>query len=109
MGCDIVAKSLRAPVRLIASNSGVEGDVIIEKLLGQPFEVGYNAVRARRLLLSHARRPPPHARRTLSHAHRPLSHAPPCRTPTAVLSASSHVCVRLQFRTGMQCARLACR
>ena len=45
MGCDIVAKSLRAPVRLIASNSGVEGDVIIEKLLGQPFEVGYNAVR----------------------------------------------------------------
>ena len=47
MGCDIVAKSLRAPVRLIASNSGVEGDVIIEKLLGQPFEVGYNAVRGR--------------------------------------------------------------
>ena len=45
MGCDIVAKSLRAPVRLIASNSGVEGDVIIEKLLGKPFEVGYNAVR----------------------------------------------------------------
>ena len=46
MGCDIVAKSLRAPVRLIASNAGVEGDVIIEKLLGKPFEIGYNAVRA---------------------------------------------------------------
>ena len=45
MGCDIVAKSLRAPVRLIASNAGVEGDVIIEKLLGKPFEIGYNAVR----------------------------------------------------------------
>ncbi len=45
LGCDIVGKALRAPVRLIASNAGVEGDVIIEKLLGQPFEIGYNAVR----------------------------------------------------------------
>ena len=51
MGCDIVAKSLRAPVRLIASNAGVEGDVIIEKLLGKPFEIGYNAVRTPDLLL----------------------------------------------------------
>ncbi len=34
-----------APARLIASNAGVEGDVIIEKLMGQPFEMGYNAVR----------------------------------------------------------------
>lgn len=39
-----MAKSLRAPVRLIASNAGVEGDVIIEKLLGKSFETGYNAV-----------------------------------------------------------------
>ena len=31
-------------MRLIASNAGVEGDVIIEKLLGKPFEIGYNAV-----------------------------------------------------------------
>jgi chaperonin GroEL (HSP60 family) len=45
LGCDIVAKALRAPVRLIASNAGVEGDVIIEKLLGKAFEIGYNAVR----------------------------------------------------------------
>lgn len=45
LGCDIVAKALRAPVRLIASNAGVEGDVIIEKLLGKDFEIGYNAVR----------------------------------------------------------------
>lgn len=44
LGCDIVAKALRAPVRLIASNAGVEGDVIIEKLLGKAFEIGYNAV-----------------------------------------------------------------
>ncbi|CAK0785122.1 hypothetical protein CVIRNUC_008328 [Coccomyxa viridis] len=44
LGCDIVAKALRAPVRLIASNAGVEGDVIIEKLLGKDFEIGYNAM-----------------------------------------------------------------
>jgi len=31
-------------VRLIASNAGVEGDVVIEKLLGKSFEIGYNAV-----------------------------------------------------------------
>ena len=36
-----------APARLIASNAGVEGDVIIEKLMGKPFEMGYNAVRLR--------------------------------------------------------------
>ena len=45
LGCDIVGKALRAPVRLIASNAGVEGDVIIEKLLGKDFQIGYNAVR----------------------------------------------------------------
>ncbi len=39
------AQALMAPARLIASNAGVEGDVIIEKLMGQPFEMGYNAVR----------------------------------------------------------------
>jgi hypothetical protein len=39
------AQALVAPARLIASNAGVEGDVIIEKLMGQPFEMGYNAVR----------------------------------------------------------------
>ena len=37
-------KALRAPARLIAANAGVEGDVIIEKLLGTPFEMGYNAM-----------------------------------------------------------------
>lgn len=25
-------------------NAGVEGEVIVQKLLGQPFEVGYNAM-----------------------------------------------------------------
>lgn len=40
-----------APARLIASNAGVEGDVIIEKLTGKPFEMGYNAVRLRLFLV----------------------------------------------------------
>ena len=44
LGADIVYKSLKAPARLIANNAGVEGDVVIEQLLGQPFEVGYNAM-----------------------------------------------------------------
>jgi hypothetical protein len=44
LGADIVMKSLRAPARLIAENAGVEGEVIVQKLLGQPFEVGYNAM-----------------------------------------------------------------
>ena len=44
LGADIVMKALRAPARLIAANAGVEGDVIIEKLLGTPFEMGYNAM-----------------------------------------------------------------
>lgn len=44
MGAAIVQKALLAPARLIASNAGVEGDVVIEKLLGQEFEIGYNAM-----------------------------------------------------------------
>lgn len=44
MGADIVMKALRAPCRAIAKNAGMEGEVIVQKLLGQPFEVGYNAM-----------------------------------------------------------------
>ena len=44
LGADIVMKALRAPCRRIAENSGVEGEVIVQKVLGQPFEVGYNAM-----------------------------------------------------------------
>lgn len=44
LGADIVYKSLRAPARLIAQNAGVEGDVIVEQLLGKDFKIGYNAV-----------------------------------------------------------------
>jgi hypothetical protein len=44
MGADIVMKSLRAPARIIANNAGVEGEVVVQTLLGQPFEMGYNAM-----------------------------------------------------------------
>ena len=39
------ARLSSAPARLIAKNAGVDGDVIIEKLLGTSFNTGYNAVR----------------------------------------------------------------
>lgn len=42
--CDIVMKSLSAPCRIIADNGGVEGEVVVQRLLGQPFEMGYNAM-----------------------------------------------------------------
>lgn len=44
MGVDLVQKSLRAPLKKIAQNAGLEGEVIVEKLLGTPFEMGYNAM-----------------------------------------------------------------
>lgn len=37
-------KSLRAPARIIAENAGVEGEVVVQRLLGQAFEMGYNAM-----------------------------------------------------------------
>ena len=44
LGAEIVRKALVCPARLIASNAGYEGDVIIESLKNTPFETGYNAV-----------------------------------------------------------------
>jgi len=44
MGADIVMRALRAPARLIADNAGAEGEVVVQKLLGQPFKMGYNAM-----------------------------------------------------------------
>ena len=51
LGAEIVRKALVCPARLIANNAGVEGDVIVESLLGKPFETGYNAVRCNPLPL----------------------------------------------------------
>ncbi len=39
LGCDIVMKALRAPCRIIAENAGVEGEVIVQRLLGKAFEL----------------------------------------------------------------------
>lgn len=44
LGADIVFKSLSAPARLIANNAGVEGDVIVEKVFGKSWDLGYNAM-----------------------------------------------------------------
>lgn len=44
LGADIVQKALLAPAALIAYNSGVEGAVVVEKLLSSDWEYGYNAM-----------------------------------------------------------------
>lgn len=44
LGAEIVMKALRAPCRAIAENAGIEGEVIVQRLLGEPFEIGYNAM-----------------------------------------------------------------
>ncbi|KAJ7566507.1 hypothetical protein O6H91_02G106400 [Diphasiastrum complanatum] len=44
LGADIIQKALLAPAELIASNAGVEGAVIVEKILESDWEIGYNAM-----------------------------------------------------------------
>lgn len=39
-----ICPTLQAPARLIAMNAGVEGDVIVEKVRGREFAIGYNAM-----------------------------------------------------------------
>ncbi|HIK30209.1 MAG TPA: chaperonin GroEL [Oscillatoriales cyanobacterium M4454_W2019_049] len=46
-GALIVARALYAPVRRIANNAGVNGDVIAEYLKEKPFDTGYDAARDR--------------------------------------------------------------
>jgi len=43
IGFGIVAKALRAPTRQIVANSGVEGDVVVEEILGNKGAYGYDA------------------------------------------------------------------
>lgn len=38
------AVTMQAPARLIANNAGVEGDVIVEKVFGKSWDLGYNAM-----------------------------------------------------------------
>ena len=44
LGADIVQKAITAPARLIASNAGVEGEVVVRRILDLPWEFGYNAM-----------------------------------------------------------------
>ncbi|KAG6525963.1 hypothetical protein ZIOFF_012018 [Zingiber officinale] len=44
LGADIVQKALVAPAALIAQNAGVEGEVVVEKILDSDWEIGYNAM-----------------------------------------------------------------
>ncbi|KAG0607804.1 hypothetical protein M758_8G056400 [Ceratodon purpureus] len=44
LGADIVQKALLAPASLIARNAGVDGEVVVEKILDCEWAVGYNAM-----------------------------------------------------------------
>ena len=43
IGVDIVRKALESPLRTISNNAGVEGSVVIQKVLDSDLELGYNA------------------------------------------------------------------
>ena len=43
LGVEIMFRSLPAPIKQIAKNAGLEGEVVAEKCRGQPFGFGYNA------------------------------------------------------------------
>nr|AAM63618.1 putative rubisco subunit binding-protein alpha subunit [Arabidopsis thaliana] len=44
LGADIVQKALLSPAALIAQNAGVEGEVVVEKIMFSDWENGYNAM-----------------------------------------------------------------
>lgn len=44
-GADIVMKAMASPLKTIAENSGIEGEVVAEKVFGKPFEFGYDALK----------------------------------------------------------------
>ncbi len=43
-GADIIAGALRSPLRQIAANTGLEGDVVVEEVLERPKNVGLDAL-----------------------------------------------------------------
>lgn len=47
IGADIVGRALLAPAKFIAANAGVDGDVVVEKILSSDSRVGYNAMNGR--------------------------------------------------------------
>ena len=44
LGAEIVQKAITAPARLIASNAGVEGEVVVQRVLKSEWAFGYNAM-----------------------------------------------------------------
>ncbi|OWK58431.1 60 kDa heat shock protein, mitochondrial [Lonchura striata] len=44
IGIEIIKRTLRIPAMTIAKNAGVEGSLIVEKILQSPSEVGYDAM-----------------------------------------------------------------
>lgn len=44
LGALILEKALKAPCRIIGFNSGVDGDVVVEKLRGKEWSTGFNAM-----------------------------------------------------------------
>ncbi|EOX96918.1 TCP-1/cpn60 chaperonin family protein isoform 1 [Theobroma cacao] len=47
IGADIVAKALLAPSKVIATNAGIDGDVVVEKTRTRDWQIGYNAMSGR--------------------------------------------------------------
>ncbi|XVE94256.1 hypothetical protein REPUB_Repub01dG0265900 [Reevesia pubescens] len=47
IGADIVAKALLAPSKVIATNAGVDGEVVVEKTRTCDWQIGYNAMSGR--------------------------------------------------------------
>ena len=43
IGCDIIADAILAPLRQIVANSGEDGDIVVEELLGKKGNQGFNA------------------------------------------------------------------
>ena len=43
-GVDIIRRALRIPSMTIAKNAGVEGSLVVEKILQGPAEIGYDAM-----------------------------------------------------------------
>ncbi len=43
-GVDIIRRALRIPAMTIAKNAGVEGSLVVEKILQGPSELGYDAM-----------------------------------------------------------------
>ena len=44
IGADIVARSLRAPLRQLAANSGLDGDVVVAEVMNKPKNTGLNVL-----------------------------------------------------------------